>query len=105
MIKEKAAEAYKEGKITISEAAQQASLTIWEMEEYLVDKGYKSDYSIDDLEKEILLMSKKRGQLVWDNLIPWIIGIAVLVLMFVLYFILSGKGQSAITFLKNLFRF
>jgi len=59
MIKEKAAEAYKEGKITISEAAQQASLTIWEMEEYLVDKGYKSDYSIDDLEKEILLLSKK----------------------------------------------
>ena len=50
-------------------------------------------------------MSKKRGQLVWDNLIPWIIGVAVLVLMFVLYLILTEKGQSAINFLKNIFRF
>lgn len=58
LIKEKSAEAYKEGKITMSRAAQQADLTIWEMEEYLIDKGYKSEYSIDDLEKEIALLNK-----------------------------------------------
>ena len=50
--------AYKKGKTTMSGAAQQANLTIWEMEEYLIDKGYKSEYSIDDLEKEIALLNK-----------------------------------------------
>ena len=40
-------------KITLSEAAKAANLTIWEMQKYLIDKGFKSDYSIDDLEKEL----------------------------------------------------
>jgi hypothetical protein len=47
----------------------------------------------------------KKGQLEWDTLIPWIIGIAVLILAFVLYKIFYGKGVGALTFLKNLFRF
>jgi len=51
--KEKAAEAYMQEKITLSEAAKTANLTIWEMQKYLIDKGFKSDYSIDDLEKEL----------------------------------------------------
>jgi hypothetical protein len=46
----------------------------------------------------------KKGQ-TWETLIPWIIAIGVLVLMFVLYLILSGKGQAALTFIKNLLRF
>jgi len=50
-------------------------------------------------------MRNKKGQLVWDELIPWIIGIGVLVLGFVLYFILSGKGAGLIDYLKNIFRF
>lgn len=53
LLKEKAAEAYLEGKITLSEAAKEANLTIWEMEKYLIDKGFKSEYSIEDLEKEL----------------------------------------------------
>ncbi len=41
-----------QGRITMSEAARMAELTIWEMEQYLVEQGYKSEYSIDDLRRE-----------------------------------------------------
>ncbi|MBI2575091.1 UPF0175 family protein [Candidatus Woesearchaeota archaeon] len=51
-IKKRAADRYKKGEITISEAARQSELTIWEMERYLIEQGFRSDYSIDDLEKE-----------------------------------------------------
>jgi len=56
MIKKKAMQEYTQGKITISEAANMAEITIWEMEQYLIEQGYKSSYSIDDLEKEIMLV-------------------------------------------------
>lgn len=49
----KAAEEYTEGKITLSEAAHRASLTLWKMEKYLVEKGFKSSYSIEDLNREL----------------------------------------------------
>ncbi len=55
-VKEKAAEKYLTGKITMSEAARQADLTMWEMEKYLVESGFKSSYSIEDLEKEVKLL-------------------------------------------------
>ncbi len=50
---EKAAEEYMQGKITISEAAHEAGLTIWEMEKYLVSHGFKSSYSVKDFEREL----------------------------------------------------
>ena len=59
LIKENAAKEYIGGKITISEAAKMSNLTIWEMERYLIEKGYKSDYSIDDLDKELKLLKNK----------------------------------------------
>ena len=49
----KAAQKYKEGKITISEAARKAGISVWDMEKYLVDSGFKSSYSIEDLKKEL----------------------------------------------------
>ncbi len=52
----KAADEYVKGKITLSEAARKADLTLWEMEKYLVDKGFKSSYSAEDLEKELRLL-------------------------------------------------
>ena len=58
LLKENAAKLYIEGKVTISEAASLAGLTIWEMEKYLIDKGFKSDYSIDDLERELKAIKK-----------------------------------------------
>jgi len=55
-VKEMAVEDYKKGKITLSKAAEKADLTIWEMERYLVEKGVRSEYSIDDLREEVGLL-------------------------------------------------
>ena len=56
LLEKKAADGYVRGKLSLSEAAHKAELTIWEMEQYLVDNGYKSSYSIEDLEKELQLL-------------------------------------------------
>lgn len=56
VIRKKAAEKYLEGKITISEAAHLAGITVWEMEKYLVDHGFKSEYSVGDLQKELEIL-------------------------------------------------
>ncbi|MEM5802278.1 MAG: UPF0175 family protein [Candidatus Aenigmatarchaeota archaeon] len=58
MIK-RSAEDYIKGKITLSEAAHKAGLTVWEMEKYLVERGFKSSYSLEDLEKEMKILEKK----------------------------------------------
>jgi len=52
----KVAEDYMRERITFSEAAQQAGLTLWEMEKYLVERGVKSSYSVEDLEREIRVL-------------------------------------------------
>jgi len=57
----KAAENYMKGKMTISEASGLASLTILEMEKYLVDQGYVSSYSVEDFEKEMKLLNKNNN--------------------------------------------
>lgn len=51
-----AAQAYMEGRVTLSEAARQAETTLWEMEQYLVRTGFSSGYSIEDLEAESNLL-------------------------------------------------
>jgi predicted HTH domain antitoxin len=56
-VKEKAAERYLQGKVTLSKAAQESGLTLWEMEKYLVERGFKSSYSVEDLERELNLMA------------------------------------------------
>ena len=53
MIKAKAAEKYIKGKITLSEASRIAELSMFDMEKYLVDQGFKSQYSIKDLKEEL----------------------------------------------------
>ena len=57
LIKKKSAEEYIKGKITLSEAANKAELTLFEMEKYLVDNGFKSRYSIKDLQEELKLLT------------------------------------------------
>lgn len=54
--RERAAQAYKEGRVTLSQAAERADLTLWEMEQYLVHHGYRSSYSIRDLDGELSLL-------------------------------------------------
>lgn len=51
-ILERTAKKYKKGEITISKAAEIANTTIWEMQKYLTDQGYQSEYTIKDLKKE-----------------------------------------------------
>ena len=57
LIKIKAAEDYIKGKITLSEASHVAEITIWEMERFLVEQGFKSDYSLEDLKNESRLLN------------------------------------------------
>lgn len=52
MIK-KAAEEYKAGRMTMSRAAEKAKITIFEFERFLVNNGFKSQYSVDDLKEEL----------------------------------------------------
>jgi predicted HTH domain antitoxin len=52
-LKEKAITQYKQEKITLSEAAKIAEVTLWEMEKLLIDNGYKSDYSIEELRLDV----------------------------------------------------
>ena len=47
---------YNKREITFSEAVSRAGMTLFEFEEYLVDNGFKSDYSIEDLEEEMKLL-------------------------------------------------
>lgn len=54
----KVAEKYLKGDITLSQAAHKVGSTIWEMEKYLVEQGFKSSYSIEDLEKEMKILEK-----------------------------------------------
>lgn len=56
--KELALAGYKQGKTTFSEAAARAGLTLWELEQYFMAKGEHSDYSLADLEKDLLVLKK-----------------------------------------------
>jgi len=47
---------------------------------------------------------KRKGFIVWDSLMPWIIGIIVLIVSFVLYETLSEKGTGLIEFFRQLVR-
>ncbi|MEK6955017.1 MAG: UPF0175 family protein [Candidatus Micrarchaeota archaeon] len=51
--KEKALKKYSGGKISISEVADKAGMNIREFETYAVQHGFKSSYSIEDLESEL----------------------------------------------------
>jgi predicted HTH domain antitoxin len=53
IMKQRAMEKYKKGVLSFSEAAKQAGLTLWEMERFLVEQGFVSSYSVDDLESDL----------------------------------------------------
>jgi hypothetical protein len=48
-------------------------------------------------------MKWKKGQL-WDLMIPWVIGIGILILMIILYMSMNESGTGAISYVKNLLR-
>jgi len=47
---------YKEERISLSEAAKIAGLTMKRMKEYLADKEYRLDYGILDIERELEIL-------------------------------------------------
>lgn len=49
---DEAADRYRRGDLTMTEVADLAECTLWELERYLVQEGYVSDYSIADLARE-----------------------------------------------------
>ena len=49
---------YKNKIISISKASNEANITVFEFEKYLIEHGYKSEYSINDLERELELFQK-----------------------------------------------
>ncbi len=55
-VKQRAVQRYLRGDVTLSEAARQAGLTLWEMEKYLVEEGFRSSYSVEDLAREAKLL-------------------------------------------------
>ncbi|MBI5389376.1 UPF0175 family protein [Candidatus Woesearchaeota archaeon] len=55
-MKKKAAEDYRGGRITLTQAASIAELTVWDMEHYLVEHGFKTGYSLDDLRTETAML-------------------------------------------------
>ncbi len=60
--KERAAELYVEGKTSISGAAEAAGLTIPEMVEFLVRRGYRSGYSLEDFRRGVALLEERLKQ-------------------------------------------
>jgi len=47
----------------------------------------------------------KKGQVGFNELIPWIIALGVFALVIVLYVVFNNKGNGLIDFLKNMWRF
>ena len=48
---------------------------------------------------------RRKGELVFDEMIPWIIAIGVLIMLIILYSVLNNKGSSALDFFKQIWRF
>ncbi len=56
--KERAAQAYREGKVTLTEAAHRAGISLWDFQHYMVDKGFVSSYSIEDMMDEVHVLGR-----------------------------------------------
>ncbi len=56
--KKKAVELYRDGKVSLSEAAKIAAISIYEMIDLLIKAGIKSDYSLEDMKKEREFLEK-----------------------------------------------
>lgn len=59
-MRERAADRYRRGEVTMSEAADLTECTVWEFERYLVQQGYRSSYTIDDLKREREAIVRRR---------------------------------------------
>lgn len=53
----------------------------------------------------MMVIRGKKGDVTWDHVIPWLLGLLVLVLIIFLYMALNDKATGAGQMLKNLLRF
>jgi len=53
----------------------------------------------------VMFMGKRKRGLVWRTLILWILGLLVLGLIILISLLLSGKGENALKYLTNLFKY
>jgi predicted HTH domain antitoxin len=51
---------YAQGSITLSEAARSSDMTIWEIRDYFVSHGLRSEYGVEDLKNDLLVIEKKK---------------------------------------------
>lgn len=58
-MRDRAADRYRRGDVTMGEAADLAECTVWAFERYLVQDGYTSSYSVDDLEREVEALGRE----------------------------------------------
>lgn len=56
--KQRAIELYREEKVSLSDAAKIASVSVYEMMDLLIKAGIKSDYSLEDMKKERKFIGK-----------------------------------------------
>ncbi len=56
--KQKAVQLYREGRISLSEVARMTGLNVYDTIDLLVKAGVKSDYSVEDMERERKLFRK-----------------------------------------------
>jgi len=52
-----------------------------------------------------MIKRTKRGQVVWEDLLKWIVGIGILALVIGLFALLKVKGVDIFEQIKNIFRF
>lgn len=61
MTKEEAAKLYSEKKITLAKAAKEASVSIWEMIDYLRRKEIATQYDLDEFRKDVETVLRRTG--------------------------------------------
>jgi predicted HTH domain antitoxin len=55
-MKKKVLAKYRKGSITLTEAAEITDMTVWEIQQYFVQEGYMSSYTVEDLNHELKLL-------------------------------------------------
>ena len=53
------AQNYGQGKISLARAAEESGVSVWEMMEYVRQKKIPAQYSLEDLEHDLKLISKR----------------------------------------------
>jgi len=56
------AQEYGQGRITLTKAAEEVEVSVWEMMDYLRQKKIPAQYSLEDLEHDLKIVYKRLGK-------------------------------------------